>query len=266
MLSGDYNPGKGASPEENLDAKGVYNAAVHQTANAIAKRAFVKYLDKVAEGPEEKRRVLVTSGGCGSGKGYAVEKALGAITSQVGACWDAAGEQNATENQWIMDECKKRGIRPTYVFVHADPSTSWEDPDGGVITRAQGNPDKNIPPKGRMVDARLFADSYTEGAKNFKAFMDQHKDGGDADFVCIDNSVRGKNPDGSPILPKKIDGFPEAALKFDNEKLYARSANYVASVTNLKPAVRRGASVGRRIWGQPSEDATAPKPRKKKAK
>lgn len=239
-LSGDYNP-KGVSKQENLDAKGRYNAAVHQTANAIVKKAFVKYLDEIAKGPEDKKRVLVTSGGCGSGKGYAVGNALGNVMGKVGATWDAAGEQNATENQWILDECKKRGLKATFVFVHADPSTSWEDPGGGVVERAKG--------KGRMVDARLFAESYTEGAKNFKSFMDKNKDSGDADFVCIDNSVRGKNPDGSPILPKKLDGFPEAALKFDPEKLTARSANYIAKVADLSPALRRGATIGGRIWG-----------------
>lgn len=249
-LSGDYNP-QGVSKQENLDAKGRYNAAVHQTANAIVKKAFVKYLDEIAKGPEDKKRVLVTSGGCGSGKGYAVGNVLGNVMGKVGATWDAAGEQNATENQWIMDECKKRGIRPTYVFVHADPTTSWEDPVGGVIQRAKG--------KGRMVDARLFAESYTEGAKNFKAFMDKHKDGGEADFVCIDNSIRAVDSAGKAIPPKALDGFPPAALKFDADKLTARSANYVAKVADLSPALRRGAMIGGRVWGNAKKASTGKK-------
>jgi hypothetical protein len=256
MLSGDYNP-QGVSKQESLDAKGRYNAATHQTANAIAKRAFANFLPEVAKLPEDQRRAVKTDGGCGSGKGYAVENAMGDLSSKIGAIYDSAGEQNSTENEWFLGECKKNGVKATFVFVHADPSSTWEDPKGGVIERAKG--------KGRMVDAQLFTDSYVEGAKNFKAFMDKHKDDPDCEFVCIDNSVRGKNPDGTPILPKKLDGFPEAALKFDPEKLYARSANYVASVTGLSPAIRRGASIGRRIWGPPSDDAVAPKKAPKKA-
>ena len=241
MLSGDYN-NKSASAEEQLDAKGVYNTAVHQTAHAIAKRAFVDYLHNVvAKLPEEKRNIIKSDGGCGSGKGYLVENCLGNLGDKVGAIYDAAGEQNSTENEWILDECKKAGVKPTFVFVHADPTTTWEDPKGGVISRAKG--------KGRMVDARLYADSYAEGAKNFKAFYDKHKDNPDCNFVCFDNTVRGTTPDGKPILPKPLDKFPEAALKVDAEKLYARSANYAAGVANLKPAIRRGATMGGRIWG-----------------
>ncbi len=243
MLSGDYK-GEGLSPQQALDAKGVYNAAVHQTAHAIAKRAFVDYLHNVvAKLPPEQRNIIKSDGGCGSGKGYLVENCLGKLDGRVGAIYDAAGEQNSTENEWILAEAKKAGVKATFVFVHADPTTTWEEPKGGVISRAKG--------KGRMVDARLYADSYAEGAKNFKAFMDKHKDDPDANFICFDNTVRGTTPDGKPILPKPMEKFPEAALQVDAEKLYARSANYVAGVADLNPAIRRGASVGRRIWGNP---------------
>jgi hypothetical protein len=181
LLSGDYNP-QGVDQNEVFDARSKYNVAVHQTANAIAKRAFVKYLDDVVRGlPEDRRTVLVTSGGVASGKGYAIGQveSVNEVAQSVGAVWDAAGEQNATENPWILEQCKQRGIKPIFVFVHADPAQTWENPKRGVIERAQK--------KGRMVDARLFADSYAIGAKNFKAFYDKHKDSGDADFVILEN-------------------------------------------------------------------------------
>jgi hypothetical protein len=249
MMSGDWR-GDGLSAKEAKDNKGLYNVALHQTANAICKRAFVQYLDKIKDMPPEKRNVLVTSGGCGAGKGYALKNAPGAsdVSKSVSATWDAAGEQNATENAWILKECKDRGIKPTFAFVHADPTETWENPKGGVVYRADGTP--KDPGTGRMVDARLFVDSYVEGAKNFKDFMDANKDSGDANFLLLDNSVRGTNPDGSPIMPKIIDKIPDSAFTIDPEKLYARSSNYLAGATEASAATRRGGSVGGRIWPQ----------------
>lgn len=242
-LCPDYHS-KDASPEQNSLNKGLYNVATHQVANAVCKKAFVQYLDEVVSKlPPEKKNVLVTSGGCGSGKGWAVGNACKHLNdTTVAAVWDAAGEQNATENPWILDECKKRGIKPTFVYVHADPSTSWEDPKGGVVERAKG--------KGRMVDARLFADSYAMGAKNFQGFMDKHKDSGDADFVVLDNNVnRGKKDEaGNPLPPVKLDKLPDAALKLDADQLYQRSASYIKKTAGLTPGIYRGASLSQRIW------------------
>lgn len=250
MMSIDYNP-KGVSKAEGLMAKGLYNVATHQTANAICKKAFVKYLDDVVQHlPENDRRVLVTSGGCGSGKGFAVGAALGSeVMGNHAACWDAAGEQNGTENQWIMDECEKRGIRPTYVFVHAEPGTIWEDPKGGVVERAGE--------KGRMVDAQLFVDSYVDGAKNFQAFMDKaKKDGKAADFKIIDNTVKGTKPDGKTFWTHEIPAIPKKAFRQDKKKLYDRCVKVLAASANIPanekgaitPSILRGGLIGGRCF------------------
>ena len=230
MLSGDYNP-QGVPEEEVLDARSRTNVLVHQTSNAIAKRAFLKYLDDL---PEDKKTVLVTSGGVASGKGHSIGQVGKAneLAQSVGAVWDAAGEQNATENPWILRECKKRGIRATFVFVHADPTQTWENPKRGVIERAQK--------KGRMVDARLFADSYVEGPANFKKFYDANVHDPDADFIFIENLT----------TPKELEQFPEEALKVNAEELYARASKHIDGLEHIKPAVRRGGTIGRRIWAQ----------------
>lgn len=239
MLSPDYNPSEGGE-DAVKDGRGNYNAAVHQTANAIAKRAFLQHLDEVVSKlPEGERSVLVTSGGVAAGKGYALKNVdqTKDLAGKVGAIWDAAGEQNATENPWVLEECKKRGIKPIFAFIHANPTETWENPARGVVERANKI--------GRMVDARLFADSYTLGAKNFHEFHQKHKDSGDADFVILDNSS------GAPKLTNQV---PEAALKLDGEALYARASSVLKErADKLRPSVVRGGSIGQRVWGEPQQ-------------
>lgn len=237
LLSPDYNP-TGVSEDEVKQGRGRYNTAVHQTASAVVKRAFLHKLDELSKLPADdpKRNVLITSGGVASGKGYALGKneQVNAISKSVGAVWDAAGEANATENPWVLDELKKRGLKGTFVFVDSDPSTRWENPKMGVVQRA-----KKI---GRMVDARLFSDSYAVGAKNFDAFHKSKKDDPDAQFFVL--SAR-TDP------PSRVDAVSKEALSLDADKLYAKTSKVIDDDESLPPVVRRGASTGRRIWGPP---------------
>jgi len=238
-LNRDWNPGDRSSKS----AMARYNAAVHQTANAVAKRAFVKYLDDVvAKLPRSRRTVLVTNGGCGAGKGSTLRRAkdqtdphygMVPAADQVGAVWDAAGEQCATENEWVLRECQKRGIEPIFAYVWADPATTWDSPDRGVMRRAMR--------KGRMVDARLFADSYALGAKNMSAFAKKHPE---AKFIWVDNREKG--------APKLLDSFPAETLEWSANDIYRKA---VASVhrhrAELSPAIITGALGGAKIWGPP---------------
>lgn len=231
LLSPDYNP-KGKSEDEVKDARARYNVSVHQTANAVAKKAFLKYLDDtVSSLPPEKRTVLVTSGGVAAGKGYAISSVSEAseVAKKVGAIYDSAGEQNGTENKWILEECEKRGIKTTFAYVHANPQETWENPKRGVLERAGRT--------GRVVDAQLFAESYAVGAKNFHAFMEQHQ--GDADFFILDNSGK---------TPKRLDRIPEESLKWNVDEIHKRALKAIDERPEIKPAVRRGATIGRRIW------------------
>lgn len=249
-LNPDWNPsaiGVGEKlDEETKTAMAKYNTAIHQTANAIAKRAFLVYLDDVvAKLPEDKRSVLVTNGGCAAGKGSTLARSTDPddphygmlpASEQVGAIWDAAGEQNATENAWIYTECKKRGIKVTCAYVWADPKDTWEASDRGVIRRAMK--------KGRMVDARLFADSYAEGAKNMKQFVDQYEHSEGLDFVFIDN--RSKSD------PKLLTSFPDETLKWNAETIYADAVKSLKSHSDdLDPALVKGGLNGEKIWGPP---------------
>lgn len=206
------------------------NLALHQTANAVSKRAFLQHLDSLRPGDE----VMVTVGGCGAGKGYAlknVPEAL-AVKQRCKVVWDSAGDQNATENPWIQREAEARGLKVNYVYVHADAKTQWAHPERGVVKRAAD------PNDGRMVDAKVFADSYAIGARNHKAFYEANRSNPNASFVFLSN--KGK--------PELIPGIPDEALEHDRKEL-ARYAAGVVAAGDAPAHVKRGALSGIRVWG-----------------
>jgi hypothetical protein len=221
------------SPDKAFQAenRATLNLALHQTANAIAKRAFVQHLDTLKPGDA----ITVTCGGCGSGKGFAIDNVKEAKALKLGskAVWDSAGDQNATENPWIQREAEKRGLKVNYLYVHADPKQQWAHPELGVVKRASD------PADGRMVDAKVYADSYALGAKNFQAFADAHAHNPRASFTCLEN--RGK--DGVA----KIAGLPKAALRI-NGKALAKYATDSLQSSSAPPHVKRGGSIGVRVW------------------
>lgn len=211
--------------------RAMLNTPLHQTANAIAKRAFVQHLDTLKPGDE----VMVTVGGCGAGKGYALKNVPDALDmkNRSKAVWDSAGDQNATENKWIQKELEKRGLKGNYVFVHADPKTQWADPNRGVVQRAKD------PKDGRMVDAKVFADSYALGAKNHQKFFEANKDNPNASFVFLDNTSS----------PKKLPGIPQEALSINRKELTDFAINTVRRDRSVPPHIKKGALMGTRIWG-----------------
>jgi hypothetical protein len=216
-------------PDVRAENRATLNIALHQTANAIAKRAFIQHLDTLKEGDE----IMVTVGGCGAGKGFALKNNPDAMEMKKRAkvVWDSAGDQNATENPWILKEAEARGLKVNYVFVHANPETQWADPDRGVVKRASD------PKDGRMVDAKVFADSYAIGARNHDAFHKANKDNPSAKFVFLDNTGK----------PKQIDGVPQEALSLDADKL-AEFAQKAVEKSSAPERVKTGALLGRKIW------------------
>ncbi|MEW5847483.1 MAG: hypothetical protein AB2A00_01670 [Myxococcota bacterium] len=161
--------GKDRALVENM-FKATYNAEMHQVAHAMAKGAFEEHLKALPKGSQ----VLVTSGGCASGKSYAIEKGLSSeFTKSFGAIYDAAGEQCATENEWVKKTCEKYGHNPVYVYVQGNMEVSFKR----SVERAVE--------KGRAVDVLPFANSYVDGAKNFAAFLDRNPG---VQYLLIDNS------------------------------------------------------------------------------
>ena len=226
--------GKGLTPDQRAEMRSTMNTPLHQTANAIAKRAFVMHLDEMS--PEEKAKgMLVTVGGCGAGKGYALKTLAKSgmpefDVKRYGVTWDSAGDQNATENPWLLKEATARGIPVTYAYVSSDPQVSWADPNRGVVQRARN------PEDGRMVDATVFADSYVIGAKNHAAFSTRNAKA--ASFVFVQN--------GSNI--QRLPGVPESDLARKQKVLREFALDTVRKLTDLPTRIRRGATVGERIW------------------
>lgn len=230
--------GKKKLSDATRDFRSKFNTALHQTANAIAKKAFVKYLDTVvAKLPPEKQNVLVTAGGVASGKGWGISQVpeVKAVAENAGAVWDTAGEQNSTELPWVAEECRKRGFKMSAAYIHADPSITWENDKGGVISRATA--------KGRMVCARAYADSYGHGAKNFHAWAQSAKDDPNIQVAIIDNPRGAK----AQLLPE----MPAKALEIDPEKLYANCLDVLADYKTFD-AAKQGGSACVRYWGPPS--------------
>ena len=96
-LSRDY--------ESRKENRSLYNLSVHQTANAIAKRAFLSKLDEIASKPEGERHVMVTAGGCGGGKGYAcgkipeVSELVAKCDATWGQCWRPVFNRTAVDSR-----------------------------------------------------------------------------------------------------------------------------------------------------------------------
>jgi hypothetical protein len=190
----------------------------------------VKHLDSLPEGSE----ILVTVGGCGAGKGYALEKVPQAVEmkGRAAVVWDSAGDQNATENPWILQEARKRKLKVNYVFVAADPKVQWADPGRGVVKRAQD------PNDGRMVDAMVFADSYAIGAKNHHAFAQKHQHDPDVRCVYLQNGAQ----------PKLLSEMPKEMLEVDRRELAKFAVDYVNSNPEIPDHIREGALGGQKIW------------------
>ncbi len=220
-------------PDQDTRAnnRATLNLALHQTANAICKRAFLQELDTLSPGSE----ILVTVGGCGAGKGFALGKhgppEVQGLKKNSAVVWDSAGDQNATENPWIQKEAEARGLKVTYAYVHANPETQWAHPERGVVKRA-GDPND-----GRMVDAKVFADSYALGARNHQAFYEKNRDNPNAKFVFLSNVGK----------PQLMDGIPKEALSIDRTKL-ADFAVGALKTADAPDRVVKGGSMGERVW------------------
>ena len=217
-------------PEKRAENRSTLNIALHQAANAITKRGFIDELDTLPEGSN----VLVTVGGCGAGKGYALKNVPAAVKlkNESSVVWDSAGDQNSTENVWIQQEAEKRGLNVTYFFVNADAQNQWANKKLGVVARAKDTKD------GRMVGAKVFADSYAIGAKNHQKFFEQNKTNPNAKFMFVQT--------GKDIY--EIPGIPKESLNLDRKELEKFAVDTIKSQNDLPARIREGALQGQEIW------------------
>lgn len=230
-MSEDFNP-PDANKKALKHARGRFNIAVHQTANALTKKAFTQHLDEaIGADPENEHLVVCTMGGCGAGKGRSI-KGVPEVQDKVDAAvavWDSAGEQNGTELPWLAETCKQKNCKLAVLYVDRDAEDAWQD---RVISRAEQN--------GRMVDARLFAESYALGAKNMQAFAAAHADDPQVEIMYLD---------GNSQIPKLKASMSPQSSSLDHEQLFHDCAEHLLNVDTKKRVVHAGYEVGARIWG-----------------
>lgn len=154
--------GKASSPAE-YRFRLEHNHALHPAAVLLARLAFIERLDELADLPagDPLKRVFVTNGGCAAGKGSLTDIVKNALGDKAvfGAVWDAAGEGDALENDWILRAATERGIDVVFGYAQADPVTRYE----GVLIRGEDT--------GRVVDVMTFVNSYADGARVFRDFL-----------------------------------------------------------------------------------------------
>ncbi|MDB4961750.1 MAG: hypothetical protein JWP01_1749 [Myxococcales bacterium] len=236
LLSEDYNLDvPGASKQDILAARGKMNLAVHQTANAVAKLAFLMRLDQIQQ-TEGGGMIMVTAGGVAAGKGTAIRgnEIAKAMVERAKVIWDTAGEQNSTELPWVIAEAKKRNLTVEILYVHQRPENTWER----VVSRAQK--------EGRMVDARLHAESYAEGARNFDAVQKTYPD---VRTVIVDVTSKEKPP-------QEIQNLPKDALTLDADSVHQKNVEYLKKQEGLSESITSGGNEqGEKVWGPPEQRA-----------
>ena len=190
MQFGSYS---GAGLEDNAEVLGnraKYSTPLHPTAHALNKKAFITYLDRLkSEGKEV--NAVITSGGVASGKGYcttnpnAAPESVRNLVGQASCVFDAAGEQNGTDNPWIAEELDKRGQHGTFIYVHSDPKVAFPRAIGRSVT------------KGRHPPIHLAVESFEYGHKNSSEFLPTLSN---HDVIYLD--ARGNKPQIVPSMPK----------------------------------------------------------------
>lgn len=216
-----------------------YNTALHQAANAICKKAFVEHIKTLKPGDE----ILVTVGGCGAGKGYSLANDKDGkpfvpeaqeLMRRAAVVWDSAGDQNATENTWLRDVANNHGLRLSFLFVHNDPYKSWAG-ETGAVNRAMK------PDNGRMVDAKVFTDSYVIGAQNHANFLAKHAHDANISSVVVDCSS------GKPV---KVDRMPQSALELKSDELEKFCLSAIQQREDIPEHIRQAAVAGQQIWAK----------------
>jgi DNA uptake protein ComE-like DNA-binding protein len=162
-LMAAYGAGSKPADDAQRDYRLTMNHALHPTAVAIARMAFVARLDQLAKLPPDDpaRQVFITNGGCGAGKSDLAKIVKGRMgpKAKFGAVWDAAGEGDALETSWILQAAQARGLKTVVGYAEADPEQRFE----GVLDRAAS--------KARVVDVMTFVNSYADGQTEMKRFL-----------------------------------------------------------------------------------------------
>lgn len=198
-------PNEKAEFEAQREYRQRNNTLLHQTANVLAKEVMRRKVAEASKGGD--LTVIVTSGGCASGKGFGLEdirdhvgksdgvyrkntdpklynKIEKSVTSKNTLIWDAAGDQNGTELDWVSRLGQKKTV---ILHTEGDPAKNAQGTSSGLVGRAHT--------KGRMVDAQVYAQSYNQGNQNIQAFYKNNKNNPNIEvYKLINDNQRGEEP------------------------------------------------------------------------
>ncbi len=158
----DRHP-SGDDAKDQARVRATANLALHQTAVAIAKTAFLQRLDELVElsADDPTRRVMVIVGGSGAGKGQVMSLLnVGMPGFKAGAVFDAAGEGEGRECDDILKECRRRGLHCDFVYVHKPMTAAAKR----VVERTETS--------ARVVDVLPMVRGHIQGAEVMRAFAE----------------------------------------------------------------------------------------------
>ena len=217
--------------KESLEGAAKHNLPSHAAANATAKMSFEKHLDtKMKKGD----KILVTMGGVGAGKGFAVGKKFNDIADTVGAVWDTAGID------YVIEQAMKRGLEVEFVYIHTDPLDHKFAGMEGYFARGKK--------KGRTPTAKVFGESYKIGAENFNGGQKKYAKNKNVNWTIIDNP----NPapsDGSEMRKPRTGLKTVPVNEVPDPKELEKRIEKEVGERELPPWLKAAALSGNRIFG-----------------
>ena len=188
-----------------METRQALNSVYHQTANAICKAAFEREAAKYAD-KGEGMNIVVTSGGCGAGKGFgqgmlakgdanvfngesSVVKDFSERYKNTAMVWDSAGDQCSSELYWLKSVAKNNNLKMVVLQTNNNNPDMYSAMAAQQIGRAKK--------EGRMVASKVSADSYVVGNKNVSNFYKNNKNDSNISFYTVGNVGRDYGYDGS---------------------------------------------------------------------
>lgn len=248
-LYAQYGTGGVPASDAERKVRAEANHALHPAATVLARLAFLKRLDALQQLPEgdPKRTVFATSGGCAAGKGdmdEAVKLQHGGFP--FGAMWDSAGESDGLDNAWVLEAAQARGLKVVFAFAANDAEGNYQQ----VLNRGIRT--------GRYVDVVTFANSYVEGTKNMRAFLEspayqKAAAAGTATTLAMHMGGYDRRAETNPSLPH----YPDAKVLGDDGVVSGgdlpatpdTASLVAAAVSTLESAVKQARASGGDVDG-----------------
>jgi zeta toxin len=203
-LSIDYAPGGLEADDPAARAARIkWSAAVQEPSSALSREIFRRALQKAAA-PGQRKQVVFTAGGAGSGKTTSIQGSPG-LTRALEAA-EIVYDTTLSKLESSMDRVAQAlaaGRMVTIVFVYRDPIDSFV---GGVLPRAER--------MGRTLPLDAFLDTHIGAAEVLAKIAAAYKNDDRVAIAVIDNS-RGRGN----AAPSNIEFVQKSERKYRRQEL-----------------------------------------------